>query len=159
MHSGVAIVLVLACSACRAVNGAEEPVIRVEVTLPRTTVTLGEPVGVNLRITNPSDREVLVETECSSIINVRDASRHVVYPFPSMLTGTCRSPDEPLAAGASITKRLVWATHRVSPSETNGVVLYVDPGVYEVRAAVRQSLTARDVESTPLTVTITPPPG
>ncbi|MBK8248225.1 MAG: hypothetical protein IPK85_12580 [Gemmatimonadetes bacterium] len=153
-------VLLASAVGCRSVNGAEEPVIRVEVILSQTTVAHGQPVGVAIRITNPSDHEVFLEGCQGSFYRVHDAAGRMVYPFPSNgVVGTCLGQAEPLASGANTTKRLAWATHRVSPTETNGVVTFVDPGVYEVRAAVRQTLATRDAEATPQRVTILPPTG
>lgn len=159
MRSRDLFLLLAVCGGCRAVNGPEEPVIRVEVTVARTTFVQGEPIGITVRITNPSASAVYVDASCDKGLNVRNGVGTLVYPFPASGIGTCISPAEPLAAGATITRRLAWATHRVSPSENNGVVVFVDPGTYLIRAVVRQALTSHDVESAPQTITITAPPG
>ncbi len=150
---------ILTVAACRAVDGGEDPVITYEIVLPKTSVPLGQPVGVNLRMTNPSTKEVVIRVDCSSSFTVHDSRGRQVYPFPADVTAMCISPDEPLAAGASRTRRLVWATHRSPPDQTNGVVLFVDPGEYEIRASARQTLSSRDVKATPQRVTLVLPPG
>lgn len=139
----------LAGLGCRAASGGPDPVLQLEIILPLASVAHGQPVGVTLKVSNPSTREVVIRRDCGAAFAVFDSQGKQVYPFAASPVVTCVTPDEPLAAGASVTKRLAWPTHRVSPTETNGVVIFVDPGEYEVRASVRETLSSGVVKATP----------
>ncbi len=126
--------------------------LELTMTVEKTEYSLGEPVTLNLTITNISDQTIdFTHTGLDFDFQVYNGTNNVVYQYSNFLAIAQFIAIEPLQAGGSISANLTWpqtCNFNVSVEGTQ-----VSPGTYNI---IGQSSPTYGIVTTPIQITIDP---
>ena len=146
--------LLLACllAACGDSTSPED-LIAVSATVAPNTIRAGEPMELDVAITNTSDEELTLTSDCQPMFEVRTAAGTVVGPGPIVCSLALVAPIV-IEPNATLHYRPTWSGESTTTTST-GQPIYLPAGTYWIwpRVGINELGIAFGA---PIQVTITP---